>query len=164
MELRGIEEVTNILNEFLEPFGLTAVFDSEFACYPALNEIHYTVASDVLAEALYNEFVHELRPELDCDNWFILSLFHEIGHCETRDELSTGTYIRCQLLKAAIEEIGETHEILAHRRYFRLPDEKRATEWGLDYILDHLDEINALWDRLHAAIMKFYELNNVELD
>ena len=163
MALKGINEITNILNEYLAKFDLIAVFDDEFAYYSGWNEIHYTVAVENKADILFQNFAHELRPEVTCDT-FLLSLYHEIGHHETVDELTDAQIRMCREKKAFIDIVGHFNIEAAHNRYFRMLDERMATEWGLDYIINHSDEVKKLWLKLQPAIMQFYKLNNVELN
>ena len=48
--------------------------------------------------------------------------------------------------------------------YFNLPDEKIATEWGLDYMYNHAEEVALLWHKLQPLIQLFYKLNGIKED
>jgi hypothetical protein len=50
------------------------------------------------------------------------------------------------------------------RQYYVLPDELAATQWAVDYMRAHTAEMQALWEEeLKPAIIKFYELNKMEV-
>lgn len=89
-----------------------------------------------------------------------MSFFHELGHHETIDEWEDDEYLDMMIQKEKINKMKVSQKE-KNFIYFNTPDEKRATEWGLTYIMNHSQEIALLWNNLQQAILKFYELNDI---
>ncbi len=70
---------------------------------------------------------------------FLLSLFHEIGHYMTFDDLGEEDFAYSCDVKALLGTTDDDAKI-----YFRLPIEIAATNWAIDYINEHPTEISKL--------------------
>ena len=57
-----------------------------------------------------------------------------------------------------LSDLKEVNEL-----YFQFPIEKRATEWGANYMREHANKVAELWDKLTTVFMEVYELNEVEM-
>ena len=164
-DIKGIHILDNILNEFLENFQTSASIGPEFCYWTNTEKIEYSLVVTDVADEEFKNFTQTLVPEVKCDI-FLLSLFHELGHHMTIDNWSDEEGKTFVSLKRKIDydyahNTRDKKEIL--NEYFNIPDEKAATLWGLQYIKSHAKEISALWERIHAAIMLIYELNEMEI-
>ena len=146
-----LDAVTAILNEYLEKFGLTATLDTDFGYYRYDNLITYTVIVTERFDRLFQNFVETNFPLVNAPI-FLWSLFHEIGHAETDDDIDDDLYDFCDNAKIGINPDND-EEVMA---YFSLPDEYAATEWAYYYFLNHKEEVTELWDRLRPEIEKLH--------
>ena len=65
---------------------------------------------------------------------FTLSLLHELGHCETQDDLpeEDDREKACKMM----EKYGKGDKRILNLMYFCLPDEYAATQWAIDWLSD----------------------------
>lgn len=159
MRLKGLENIENILNNFLKEFDCEAEIGSDFAYWSAKSLITVTLTVSESNDRDFQEFCKKLEPNLYCDT-FLLSFFHELGHHETIDEWEDDEYLDMAIQKEKINKIKVSQKE-KNFIYFNIPDEKRATEWGLTYMMKHQQEVTLLWNNLQQAILKFYELNDI---
>lgn len=159
MKLQGVENIENILNKFLEPFECTAELGSDFSYWYSESLICFALAVTESNDIDFRDFCKELQPELHCDI-FLLSFMHELGHHETLDEWEDEEYLDMKIQKERINKMKVSQKE-KNFMYFNIPDERRATEWGLQYIIEHQTEMTLLWNELRQAIFSFYELNNI---
>ena len=83
----------------------------------------------------FGEFVKELNPACDAPV-FLLSILHEVGHIMTYEE---DALEEKDFLYAAIDlklQSGEDEEECV-KEYFRIPLEKAATEWAIDFAMSN---------------------------
>ena len=146
-----LDTITTILNEYLEKFDLTATLDTDFGYYRYDDLITYTVVVTERFDRLFQNFVETNFPLVNAPI-FLWSLFHEIGHAETDDDLDDNLYDFCENAKIGINPDND-EEVMA---YFSLPDEYAATEWAYYYFLNHKEEVSELWDRLRPEIEKLH--------
>lgn len=146
-----LDTITAILNEYLEKFDLTATLDTDFGYYRYDDLITYTVVVTERFDKLFQNFVETNFPLVNAPI-FLWSLFHEIGHAETDDDLDDDLYDFCENAKIGINPDND-EEVMA---YFSLPDEYAATEWAYYYFLNHKEEVSELWDRLRPEIEKLH--------
>lgn len=151
MEIKmAASPITEIINEFLEPFECEAKVGLDFAFYSESNTITYSlVLVDKFAQSFEN-YCKSLFPDVQA-NIFIWSLLHEVGHRETEDDFDDEEW----------EEYMEAEGSgLSEQEYYNLPIEYAATAWAGEYIQSHVEEIAELWNKLQFAIKNFYsELN-----
>lgn len=160
MKLQGVENIENILNKFLEPFECTAKLGSDFSYWYSESLICFALAVAESNDIDFRDFCKELQPELHCDI-FLLSFIHELGHHETLDEWNDEEYLDMKIQKEQINKMKVSQKE-KNFMYFNIPDERRATEWGLQYIMEHQTEIMLLWNELQQAILQFYRLNDIK--
>ena len=153
--MTGLDNVTTILNEYLEKFDLKTEPDTDFAYYYADNLITYAFVISERMDEMFWRAAHTIDPELKVDT-FLLSLFHEIGHNETIDGLTDEENYISDTMKKEINSENETAET-----YFYAPDEYAATAWAVNYINDNKEEVMELWKKLQPAILNFYASNDI---
>ena len=145
--IKYIHEINNILNDFLEPFECTAVFDKDFAYYSKSNTITYSLLVLDSSEKTFSNFVKGLFPEITADV-FLWSFLHELGHNMTEDDFDDKEWARYRIDAASCSNDYE---------YYNLPIEKAATAWAGEYMLNHTEEVAILWNKLSSVIADFYE-------
>ena len=159
MKLKGIENIENILNKFLESFECTAELGSDFSYWYSDSLINFALVVSKSNDIDFRDFCKELQPQLHCDI-FLLSFMHELGHHETVDEWEDEEYLDMKIQKEKINKMKVSQKE-KNFMYFNIPDEKRATEWGLKYIMAHQTEIMQLWNEIQQAILLVYKLNDI---
>lgn len=165
MKLKGTQEIDNILNTFLQPYDCKVELGLDFAYFYTTNTIMYSFVVSENMNDFFLDFVHSLNPKLHCDI-FLLSFCHELGHEETLDELSDEESHFCEEEKRQINidyqqaKTKEEKRKIANR-YFNLIDERLATEWAINYIMNNQEIITNLWNKLQPAIMNVYKENEV---
>ena len=151
-QIKKLQNITNILNAFLEPFDCEAAASTDFAYYTASNTISYAfVVSDEHADS-FLKFTHSLFPNINA-NVFLWSFFHELGHHEAEDDFEDEEW----------EEYREkASKCSSDEEYYNLPIEYAATYWAGQYMTNHYNEIKKLWNDLIPAIKNFYHEMEVE--
>ena len=86
-----LNNITNILNDFLEPFDCTAKVDTDFAYYVKTNTSGYALIVASKHEKTFMHFAETLFPEIKADP-FLWSILHELGHHETEDDFEDEEY------------------------------------------------------------------------
>lgn len=171
MIMKGEERINNILNDFFKEFDCEVCLDTDFAYYSHKNLITYTFICGNTFDVLFNNVINLLCPYIKCD-LFLWSLFHELGHHETIDNISDEDYAYCQDEKERIaqalsgltrEENEKKYDNIANS-YFFLPDEIAATAWAIDFVTKNTYKVKKLWNKLQPAIMDFYQENEVEME
>ena len=145
--IKYIDEINNILNDFLKPFDCTAVFDKDFAYYSDLNTITYSLIVLDSCSKTFSCFTKALFPEINADI-FLWSFLHELGHNMTEDDFDEDEWN--QYRKDAVSCSNDY-------QYYNLPIEKAATAWAGEYMLTHTEEVAILWNKLSSTIAEFYE-------
>lgn len=145
-----LDRIENTVNEYLKRFDLEGELDNEFAYYRD-GLVTYSVVVTERFDNLFLNFCETQFPLINAPI-FLWSLFHEIGHAMTDDEIDDETYDFCFNTKLGLD--GESDEDTM--TYFNLPDERRATEWGYYYMLNHEEEVKELWEKIRVEIEKLH--------
>ena len=166
-DLKGVDSLENIVNDFLSEFGVSAFLGEDFSYYFGEDKIEFAVAVGPSHEHFMAHF-KELAPEIECDP-FLISLLHELGHHETLYEMDDDDADMSTWAKIELEnKLGETDDPqkikYLHDAYYNLPDEKLATDWAIDYIRQNTNKVAYFWAAVQAEILKFYYLNGVTGD
>ena len=154
------DRITEILDNFLLPFGTACAFSDDFVYDTDNKMIYYGLLVQEDADRYFMDFIHSLAPEITIDV-FLMSVLHELGHHMTLDQITDEVYEQCFRDKLFLSEMADnpyssfTMEHI-HKEYFNIPVERVATEWAIDYIRGHVEELKALWSELQAAILDFY--------
>lgn len=148
-------EIDNILNQYLSKFEVSVKAGTDFAYWYAEDVIEYAF---VVSERMNNLFLNfaksqGLRYNVDI---FLLSLYHELGHHLSYEDLDDVDVNYSLDVKASLTDSDADCDI-----YFNLPDEIAATNWAIDYINENPEEIAGLWNQLQPAIARFYKQNNI---
>ena len=166
--LKGVNELTRIINDFLAEFDAIAEMGCDNAYYLSESKIVYSVCMPSNGKDYFMQNFHKLAPDLECDA-FLATILHELGHHETLHMFDEYDEAYChdykEMLGERLEHQNLTPEIEEdiYQQYFDLPDEYEATMWAINYIRNNVAKIEAFWYKLKAAVLKFYKLNGVEV-
>ena len=165
--LKGKKQINRIMNNYLRKFGLKAFLDTDFTAYMENKEIGYALMVTDAADKYFIPFCESIDKDVKADA-FLLSIFHEIGHHMTWDEFSDeeidNGFAAKEIIDKIIDEAEEDDEETIAREnynYFNLPEERAATEWGINYIKTHAEEVANFWRKLQPAIMRFFKKNHL---
>jgi len=162
-KLKGLKRVDRIVNEFLDQFGLTAKLESEFTYWQDDFHIGYALVVVDAADKYFLPFCEHIDNRVKADA-FLISLMHEVAHHFTQFNFSDDEWERTDEIKEHISiQLTKNPNKAAkwNNIYFNLSVEKAATEWALNYMVVHSDEIAAFWNELQPAIMRFYKKNGL---
>jgi hypothetical protein len=155
-DLVGKKELEKCITDFVAPFGLTAVLDTDFAYYYAND----TVTFSIFYFGAYEDFLLDAEsrfPQVNGVSPFIWSLLHEIGHHETWDELTEEEIDESMQIKESID----VDDHASRMTYYTCPDEYAATDWAGHYIETHREKVEEFWYKVLLALKKFYASNNI---
>ena len=82
IELKGIDRLNKVVNDFTAQFGVTAELGPEFQAFCDNNHINFAINYDEEDAEYFIKDAEKRYPEIEADI-FIWALLHEIGHCRT---------------------------------------------------------------------------------
>jgi hypothetical protein len=163
--MKGLKKLNKAIKTEVEKFGIEKITMKDWEWCMTDNSISYTLLENRTEDKLFLKFVKE-RFGYKPLNSFILSLFHELGHNATFEDLleSDVIYNFCQAEKERIDaemQTAETKKAVKklEYQYFNLPDEITATAWAVDYLKNHEKEVKEMWKRIEKEIVEFYKKN-----
>lgn len=164
--MKGLKKLNKAIKAEVEKFGIEKVNMADWEYNLTKQSVSYTLLENRFEDKLFIKFVEERFDGFEPLNNFMLSLFHELGHKATYEEIFENdvVYDFCQKEKDRIEEemgFAKTKKQVKklEYQYFNLPDEIIATKWAVDYMFENEDEIKEMWKRIEKEILKFYEKN-----
>lgn len=155
LHAKKLDEIDEILNDFVAAYDVKVVPDSDFAYYHGSSIITYAVVISKRMDRLFMEYARTLGLQSNADV-FMVSFFHELGHHETLDDFEDEVLDYCLDTK---DSLGTTDEDC--RLYFDLPDERAATKWAVDFINENAAAVKELWERIRPRLLDFYADNDV---
>ena len=111
------------------------------------------IVSENLPDSIYFylDFCKKRGLKKEVDPW-VLCLLHEIGHDQTLLFINSVSCLFDSLLGKFAE--SDSYTMLGVRIkmfiYFRLPAEKAATDWAIDFINNNLDKVKELESYLYG--------------
>lgn len=165
--MRGLKKLNSVITKQLKTFGISkAVCSDEFCYYYISEEITYKL-TQTIEDKWFMEFIEETFGYAPT-NSFIMSLLHEVGHHNTYDDVEDEDMDFSEDEKERISEEIQTADAERAKalewEYFNLPDEIVATEWAVDYAVNHTKELEDMWQEILKALAEFYERNGVTND
>ena len=144
-------KIAKFNRELAEWFGahgvpwVNFVEGTEFQFYHELNNIVQWgfFEQQETMEQHFTQFFHEYGC-VWTDNTFILSLLHEVGHYFTLSNFSKEEREQIEIEKEKIDT--ERNTIDRNYRYFELPTEFSASWWAIQFINNHLDWMEDLFN------------------
>ena len=128
--------IKKMINKFCAPFGVTARKGKEWKANVDEYIIYFPRDKERYTSPGYMECIHALYPDIEVSE-FIFSILHEVGHCMTWDRFLPQQWEELCYKGASIVNIYE---------YYKLPHEKEANDWAVEYIRNHSKRI-AKWDK-----------------
>lgn len=137
--------VTALLNDFVQ------MFDEEYTV-----ELAHKFCADNISEVVFysvvmpmeptDEFVTDFVkrfPACKCFNNFTLSFMHELGHLETEWDM--------------VDDTEERNRITDNATYFKLHNERIATDWAGEYLTEHTAEMLILERQVLTMLHKIWQ-------
>ena len=159
--LKELDKILNACNDFLAEIDeeLEEVqVGTEFECFATSKEIFISVLAE---ENGLDEFFENLltRTSVRDISPFTWALLHEVGHCETCHLIPTKIDHRCDNRKRKIRRRGKRFPTSL---YYRLPDERVATNWAIRFIEGNHDFVKDFDTEILKMLDNFYLANEVE--
>lgn len=136
--------------------------DSEWLSYVEDKQIGIPRAESVEGEQEFRKSIIKALPSdkkdvIDIIPDFAWSFLHEVGHIEKgrriNDTITRG-------LANACGRIGLSR--LANLIYFNLKEEKQATKWATDYVINNEEVVIKFSNELIKAYKRYYKTMNLE--
>lgn len=141
-----IKKINNVINTFIKTSineEYQAFMGSNFCAHLDDNKIEWTLLyADEDGKAFYDNFVSRF-PIANKLGLFTVSVLHEIGHFETEDEIEDDTDLR--------------NLELTNEEYFNLFNERIATEWAGNWIMENTNLATAFDREVYNAIFEMYD-------
>lgn len=141
-----IEYLLNQINSIIDSFVKTIDEDyssqigSDFEALLDDEIIEWTpICSENSAITFYNDFVSRY-PQAKTFTVFTLSILHEVGHLETKDEM--------------VNDIEERNTITDCQEYYNLFNERIATDWAGWWLVTNYCQVKALDDTIEKLFRK----------
>ena len=153
------DNMTNTIKTYLQEHNLNCNVsisnDFEYDYYT--DTIYYSLIVNDIMGKRFLDFAFDLGLKAKDCPIFILSLFHEVGHFVTIDTLDEDKDNKAQELKEKMTDKDWYN-------YFNLYDEKIATQWAIDYINEHEQDLRILATQLDIDMKTdIQDLYNYEL-
>lgn len=158
--MKNANVVTRELNNFLRQFGVVAHYGNDFQWYIDTNKIEWCeVTKDMqkIDKVFKSYLKKELGLKYNCND-FIISILHEVGHYFTDNTLTYNQAKYCDKIKEELDSRQDELTIEDFILYFNLIDERKASQWAVDYINNHKKEIKDFTKRLQPKLEKLYSL------
>ena len=115
---------------------------SDFCVYLDEDLIHWSLLyKDECGQAFYQNFI-ERFPRAKGFGLFTLSLLHELGHLETEWDMEDDSELDT--------------DSLSNEDYFALHNEKIATDWAGEYLIQHYEDVFAFDELIEAYLQAMY--------
>lgn len=149
--------LVEMVDEFLEPFGVDSDFSSDFSYDPEDDRVYFSIIVAERSDRLFKQYV-STHFHFETPSIFMLSLLHEVGHAYTLHTFSKMRLETAHEAKKIIEEVLEmddSDEI--YSLYFDLSIEKVATAWAVDYYKTNRKRCDNFYSRFLQTLKAEYE-------
>lgn len=165
-KVRGIENLTEILQKFVKKFGCDIEMGAEFCYHYDDSLIEYSLILPTFSDKVWKEYVLKTF-NYKIENIFMFSLLHEIGHHMTYDfytekECNTENKYIEKIEKELARSTSNAKDKRLNLEYFNLPMERTATQWAVRYYKKHKIEMNLLWRKFKRELKNFYKINGLK--
>ena len=149
--------LVEMVDEFLEPFGVDSDFSSDFSYDPEDDRVYFSIIVAERSDRLFKQYV-STHFHFETPSIFMLSLLHEVGHAYTLHTFSKMRLETAHEAKKIIEEaleMDDSDEI--YSLYFDLSIEKVATAWAVDYYKANRKRCDNFYSRFLQTLKAEYE-------
>lgn len=129
-----------LLKEFCEPFGVK-VKKSEI-WEATEHKVFYPDNPDNYYAEGFMDIINRVYPEAKATE-FTWSLLHELGHTQTWNYFTRKAWKRYEKTAPYIHDYEE---------YFRVPQERAATDWAANYIMNNPKKIKKFEKKLRKIL------------
>ena len=133
--------VKKIIKKFCAPFKIKVHKADEWEAYA--DEVHFPSNPDNYYAEGFMDTINRVYPDIKATE-FTWSLLHEVGHAKTWNLFTKKAWKKYDKTAPYIHDI----EV-----YFRVPQERVATDWAAEYIRKHPKKI----EKFEKAIRKEIE-------
>jgi len=132
---------------------------------PLFNEIYIPIPSKQFYEKSIQDFLNSVYVKLpkeekdivDIIPYYIWSFLHEMGHVQNYDIKDPFISIRkiTDFLSYHFGHISIIDKLTTYL-YFNLKEEKRATQWAINYVNENYDLVRLYSNEITKAYLKYY--------
>ena len=148
--LIGEELINDAFNSWFKKYGFetrVSGLDNDFYFNCVKDTVSYSFVHTESFIRDFNLVCNGLGLNYDIDI-FWLSFFHEVGHGQTYHLVSD---------EAACEA-----DLLEGLSYYYCEREIIATEWAVEFINNHIEQVIELMEMVRPAIVHFFTVNNIQ--
>ena len=134
---KAILDLINLIDDEIQVEFEEQPTEYGLACEPEEKVIYIGMRTTPIEEKAFFDYVNELDNEFLQKfpiNHYIISILHEVGHCETHEEEQEEEYNFNTELLNTMEEQGFLSKEDQCKFYVRLTLEKWATQWAIEFI------------------------------
>lgn len=139
-----IDLINHTIQKFIQNFNeeYDCCMELDFCAYLDTNTIAWSIlCPDHSSQTFFENFVLRF-PKVAGFDIFTLSILHELGHLETEDEMEDDT--------------KERAKNLSDEEYYNLFNEKIATDWAGEWIMNHYEEALSLDNQFKTIFRDMY--------
>ena len=156
-----MENILNIYTNFAKSIdnNIKVVFDNDWQCDLEEKIIYIPlIESQEECEKFINNFKKQWQQKNKKIKLFFtpqtISFLHEIGHTQTKQDNIISKVLR--KISNFLYKYKTTKE-LSYKIYYNIPEEKKATQWAIDFIAWNYLKIIEFNKDIENAYFKFYD-------
>lgn len=133
-----------LISDFVAKFDdtYTADFADEFSSEPFDGCVYWSLLyCEGHAAYFYDDFCKRFPAAADF-SYFTLALLHEIGHCETVDEMEN--------------DVEKRNSIRSMQQYVKLKNERLATDWAGWWLTNNIEAAHDFDNKVTKLLKEFY--------
>ena len=158
-QIVGTNTLENTVNAIISHINrhYSAELGADFETELDEQKIFFAVTVSERADAFFMKDVYSREGMLPTLSNFLWSILHEVGHLQTADEMEDDSNKR-----EKIRKMWKRNPERAAMRYYALHNESVATDWAVDFAINHT-MLCRIWDKaLLCALQQFLKANEVE--
>lgn len=157
MSVLNEDLLVEMVDKFLEPFGVDSDFSSDFSYDPEDDRVYFSIIVTERSDRLFKQYV-STHFHFDPPSIFMLSLLHEVGHAYTLSSFSELRLRSAHQAKREIEkELEKNDSDEVYSLYFDLSIEKVATAWAVDYYRNNRKRCDDFYSSFVQTLKAEYE-------
>lgn len=154
--------LVEMVDNFLEPFGIDSDFDADFSYDPEDERVYFSIIIAEKSDQLFKKYIAR-KFGFKVPSIFMMSLLHEVGHFYT---LPLFSKIEIEEAHKAKKEIELNLEKVNRRslkwdsvysQYFDLKIEKVATVWAVNYYRENKKRCDDFYLKFEQTLKAEYE-------
>lgn len=142
--------------------GLKVKRGDDFYCYPQDNQIFIPMiwnGKDV------KHFINDIKKRynplwVDKIDDYVWCFLHELGHIKT--DTNNIVDILCRPILVFLANLSFVPNLI-QTLYYKLPNEKQATDWAINYVNEHFHEVMKFQKELRKVYIRYYKSTGVKV-